>query len=130
VKRLLTALAVGAIAVIGWITFQDFRTFDPRTAVTRASVVAYGHVITSPRSHIVIDEIWKSESSSGIAAGTIVPFSITDNSADRALVCFTPRLFSRQLSVSNVFFVRGDRVGSPAVPLSDLKALCVATPRT
>jgi hypothetical protein len=51
--------------------------------------------------------------------GTVVPFSIPHNSADRALVCFTPRLLSRQFSVSSVFAVRGDSVGVPAVPLSE-----------
>ena len=130
-KWLVTALVACAIALIGWITLQDFQTLDPRTAVTKATVVAYGHVVASSRSHIVIDEIWKrSGSPDTIAVGSVVSFTIPDKSVDRALVCFSPRLLSQRLSPSAIFAVRDDSVGSPAVSLSELKALCTAMPRT
>jgi hypothetical protein len=130
VKWLIISLIAGVIAVLGWITLQDFRTLDPRTAVTKATVVAYGHLVASPRSHIVIDELWKGSGSADVSVGAVVPFAMPDSSVDRALVCFTPRLFSQRLAPSAIFAVRHESVGAPAVPLSDLKALCATTPRT
>jgi hypothetical protein len=131
VKWLIIFLLVGVVAVFGWITLQDFRTLDPRTAVTKAAVVAYGHVVTSPRSHIVIDEIWKgSGSNNTITVGANIAFTMPQEGSDRALVCFSPRLLSRQLAPSAIFAVRSDSVGLPPVPLSELKALCAATPST
>ena len=130
-KWLIISLVVAVVAVFGWITLQDVRQFDPRTAVRRAEVVAYGRVISSPRPHIVIDEIWKkSDGCDSVRIGSIIPWSIADNSFDHALVCFTPRVFSHRLSPSAIFSVRGDSVGLPPVPLSELKALCAATPHT
>jgi hypothetical protein len=131
VKWLVISLVAAAVAALAWITLQDFRSLDPRTAVTRASVVAYGHVVTSPRSHIVIDEIWKrSGSADAITVGTIIPFTMPKGGSDRALVCFSPRLHSQQLAPSAVFAVREESVGFPAVRLSELKDLCAATPST
>jgi len=59
VKWLISFLVVAVGAVFGWIALQDMRQLDPRAEVRRADVVAYGHVISSPRPHVVIDEIWK-----------------------------------------------------------------------
>jgi hypothetical protein len=131
VKWFITFLIVAVIAVFGWITLQDMRTLDPRSAVGQAQVVAYGRVISSSRPHIVIDEIWKTSDHSGsVALGTVIPFSVADRTFDHALVCFTPRMFSHRLSPSAILAVRGDSVGLPPVPLSELKALCAATLRT
>ena len=131
-KWLLTCLVVVIIAAVGWITFQDFRPLDPRSAVSKATVVAFGHVVVSAqRPHVVIDEIWKdSASSKAVAIGTVVPFPAPAGSADHVLVCFTPRVFSHRLSPSAIFAVRSDGVGLPPVPLLELKALCAGTPST
>ena len=131
VKWLIISLVVVVVAVFGWITLQDVRQLDPRTAVRRAEVVAYGRVIPSPRPHILIDEIWKkSDGSDSVRIGSIISWSVADDSFDHALVCFTPRVFSHRLSPSAIFAVRGDSVGLPPVPLSELKALCAATPHS
>jgi hypothetical protein len=131
VKWLITSLVVAVIGVFAWVTLQDMRELDPRAEVTRAGVVAYGHVVFSPRPHIVIDEIWKrSDPSESVAIGAAIPLPVADSSFDRALICFTPRIFSRRLSPSAVFAVRDAGVGLPPVPLSDLKALCTGTPNT
>jgi hypothetical protein len=132
VKWILTCLVAVIIVAVGWITLQDFRSLDPRSAVNRATVVAYGHVVVSAsRPHVVIDEIWKSSASSrAVAIGTVVPFPAPAGAADHVLVCFTPQLLSRRLSPSAIFAIRGDRVGSPSISLSEVKALCNAPPRT
>jgi len=130
-KWLIALLVVAVILVFGWITLQDMGELDPRSAVSRAQVVAYGRVISSPRPHMLIDEIWKrSVSSESVRIGTVVPIPVADGSFDHALVCFTSRMFSHRLSASAIFAVRGQGVGLPAVPLSELKALCAATPST
>lgn len=130
-KWLLTCLVAIIIAAVAWITLQDFRSLDPRSAVSKATVVAYGHVVVSAqRPHVVIDEIWKgSASSKAVAVGTVVPFPAPAGSADHVLVCFTPHLLSRRLSPSAILAVRGDRVGVPPMSLSEVKALCNAPPR-
>jgi hypothetical protein len=126
-KWLITSLIGIVIAVGAWIALQDSRELDPRSAVSQAQLVAYGHVRSSPRPHMVIDEIWKeSGSSESIRIGIVVPIPVADGSFDHALVCFTPRMFSHRLSASAIFPVRGAGVGLPAVPLSELKALCAA----
>jgi heme/copper-type cytochrome/quinol oxidase subunit 2 len=131
VKWLITFLVVAAVAVFAWITLQDTRELDARSAVVKAHVVAYGRVFSSPRPHMVIDEIWKrSGASESIRIGTVVGVPVADSSFDHVLVCFTQHMFSHRLSPSAIFAVRGDGVGLPAVPLSDLKALCAATPST
>ncbi len=130
-KRFLTCLVAVIIAVVVWITLQDFRSLDARSAITRAAVVAHGHVVSAPRPYILIDEIWKSSgSSAAVAIGTIVPFPARGSSADGVLICFTPHLLSRQLSPSAILAIRDDRVGSPSMSLSEVKALCSAPPRT
>jgi hypothetical protein len=131
VKWLISFLVVAIVAVFGWITLQNMRQLDPRAEVRRADVVAYGRVISSPRPHIVIDEIWKiSRSSDSVRIGTVVSAPVADGSFDHALVCFTSRMFSHRLSASAIFAVRGQGVGLPIVPLSELKTLCAATPST
>jgi len=124
--------AVGVIiAAVAWITLQYFRSLDARSAVSRATVVAHGHVVSAPQPYIVIDEIWKSSAFSGaVAIGTIIPFPARGGSADQVLVCFTPGVFSHRLSPSAILAVRSDGVGIPPVPLSELKALCAGTPST
>ena len=131
-KWLLTCLVAIIIAAVAWITLQDFRSLDPRSAVSKATVVAYGHVVVSAqRPHVVIDEIWKgSASSKAVAVGTVVPFPAPAGSADHVLVCFTPHLLSRRLFPSAILAVRGDRVGVPSMSLSEVKALCNAPPHT
>jgi hypothetical protein len=132
VKWFLTCLVVIIIAAVGWIKLQDFRLLDPRSAVSKATVVAYGHVVLSAqRPHVVIDEIWKrSASQEAVPIGTVVPFPAPAGSADHVLVCFTPHLLSRRLSPSAIFAIRDDRVGVPSMSLSEVKALCNASPRT
>jgi len=89
VKWFIACLVAVIIAAVAWITSQDFRSFDPRLAVSRATVVGYGHVVASSPPHIVIDEIWKPYASSqAVAIGTFVPFPAPSGSADRVLVCF------------------------------------------
>ena len=130
-KWVLTCLVAIIIAAVAWIMLQDFRSLDPRAAVSKATVVAHGHVVSAPRPYVVIDEIWKSSAASGaVAIGTIVPFPVRGSSADQVLVCFTPHLLSRQLSPSAILAIRDDRVGSPSMSLSEVKALCSAPPRT
>ena len=131
-KWFLTCLVVVIIAVVGWMTLQNFRSLDPRLAVSKAAVVAYGHVVVSARrSHVVIDEIWKrSTSSEPVAIGTVVPFPVPAGSADQVLVCFTPHLLSRRLSLSVILAIHDDRVGEPSIPLSEVKTLCSAPPHT
>jgi hypothetical protein len=129
VKWLITSLVVAVIAVFGWITLQDMRELDPRSEVGHAQVVAYGRVISSPRPHLLIDEIWKGAGSSeSVRIGTVVPVPVADGSFDHALVCFTTRAFSHRVYPSAIFAVRGDGVGLPPVPLSELKALCARMP--
>jgi hypothetical protein len=129
VKWFITCLVAVIIAAVACITSQNFRSFDPRLAVSRASVVGYGHVVASSPPHIVIDEIWKPYASSqAVAIGTIVPFPAPVGSADRVLVCFTPRLLSRRLFPSAILAIHDDHVGSPSISLSEIKALCNAPP--
>jgi len=130
-KWLIAFMIVAVIAVFGWITLQDLRELDPRSAVAQAQVVAYGRVIPSPRPHMLIDEIWKrTGSSESVRVGTVVSVPVADSLFDHALICFTPHMFSHRLSPSAVFAVRNDGVGLPPVPLSELKALCAGTPST
>ena len=130
-KWFIMCLVAVAIAAVAWITLQDFRSLDARSAISRATVVAHGHVVSAPRPYIVIDEIWKSSASSGaVAIGTIVPFPARGGSADQVLVCFTPRVFSHRLIPSAILAVRSDGVGIPPVPVSELKTLCAGTPNT
>ena len=130
-KWFLACLVPVIIAVVAWITLQDFASLDARSAISRATVVAQGHVVSAPRPYVVIDEIWKASAASGVVAiGTIVPFPAHGSSADQVLVCFTPHLLSRQLSPSAILAIRDGRVGSPSISLSEVKALCSAPPRT
>jgi hypothetical protein len=131
VKWFITCLVAVIVAAVAWITLQDFRFLDPRLAVSRATVVGYGHVVASSPPHIVIDEIWKSSTSSrAVAIGTIVPFPAPGASTDHVLVCFTPRLLSRRLSPSAILAIHDDHIGSFSISLSEIKALCNAPPRT
>ena len=75
-KWFIACLVAVSIAAVAWITSQYFGSFDPRLAVSRATVVGYGHVAVSSPPHIVIDEIWKpSASSQAVVIGTpaVVP---------------------------------------------------------
>jgi hypothetical protein len=131
VKWFIACLVAVSIAAVAWITSQYFGSFDPRLAVSRATIVGYGHVVVSSPPHILIDEIWKpSASSQAIAIGTIIPFPAPVGSADRVLVCFTPRLLSRRLFPSAILAIHDDHVGSPSISLSEIKALCNAPPHT
>jgi len=76
-KWLIALLVVAVILVFGWITLRDMGELDPRSAVSRAQVVAYGRVISSPRPHMLIDEIWKrSASSESVRMGQSFPFRL------------------------------------------------------
>jgi hypothetical protein len=129
-------ICVGAafVAALAWITLEDFAPVDIRSQVARSQVVAYGHFVSdASRPHIVIDELWKrSTGADAVAVGSTVPFRIPAGSRapDAAVVFFARRLLSRRLSPSAVLAVYGDTVGSPQMPLSELKALCIATPST
>ena len=130
-KWFIACLVAVSIAAVAWITSQYFGSFDPRLAVNRATIVGYGHVVVSSPPHILIDEIWKpSASSQDVAIGTVVPFPARVGSADRVLVCFTPRLLSRRLFPSAILAIHDDHVGSPSISLSEIKALCNAPPDT
>ena len=130
-KWFIACLVAVIIAAVAWITSQYFGSFDPRLAVSRATVVGYGHVVVTSPPHIVIDEIWKpSASSQAVAIGSMVPFPAPVGSADHVLVCFIPRLVSRRLSPSAILAIHDDHVGSPSISLSEIKALCNAPPRT
>jgi hypothetical protein len=130
------SVCVGAafIAALAWITLEYWSPPDIRSQIQHSQVVAYGHFVSdASRPRIVIDEIWKrSSSADSVAVGSTVPFTLpaSSHAPDAAIVCFAPRLLSRRLAPSAVFAVYGDHVGLPPLSLSEVKALCAATPST
>jgi len=133
-KRLLLCLAVAFVGALVWITVEDFRPLDIRSQVSTSSVIAYGRFVSEgARSHIVIDEIWKhSPSADPISVGASLPHRIASAAKppDAVVVFFSPRLLSRQLSPAAIVAVYGDRVPAADMSLSELKALCAASPST
>jgi hypothetical protein len=123
-------VGIAFIGALIWITIEDFRELDVRSAVPHASAIAYGRFISDgARSRIVIEEIWRHASSGDpVAVGASLPHRIASNATapDGMVILFSPRLLSRRLVPGAIIGVYGDRV-SAEMSVSELKTLCAGS---
>jgi hypothetical protein len=118
------------IGALVWISIEDSRELlDVRSAVPRASAIAYGRFISDgARSRIVIEEIWRHAASGDpVAVGASLPHRIASGATapDGMVILFSPQWLSRRLVPGTIIEVYGDRVAEMSV--SEFKALCGAS---
>jgi hypothetical protein len=127
---LLLCVAIAFIGALIWITIEDFRELDVRSAVPHAAAIAYGRFISEgARSRIVIEEIWRhAPSGDPVAVGTSLPHRIASDSTapDGVVILWSPRVLSRRLVPGTIIGVYGDRVLAAEMSVSEFKALCAA----
>jgi hypothetical protein len=137
---LLPCIIAAFLGALAWITFEDVSTLnDPRSAASHAAAIVLCSVHPEqPNPHLVFEEIWKpGPSSNELSVGTSISFSPSGSSSDhlpsRAVVFFRRPIWSRSgnLQKDAIFYFDGDVVRrSPQMTISELKAICVATPGT
>ena len=135
-RGLKVILLVGILLVVGavvWITVDALRPIDlpkdARSDISRAATIAYGHIIVADgHSRIVIDEIWKQPSSGHVPSiGSSMSSPLPGDAKPSSLIlCF----HLGRKSPYCILSVYGDRIPAANLSLHDVKALCVATPRT
>jgi hypothetical protein len=131
-RSLKSILAVGVIIVLGaivWVAVDALRPIDVRSDISHSATVACGHVVAADRhSRIIIDEIWKQPSSGAIPSiGSSIPSPLpADAQPSLVILCFR----TGRTSPSSIIAVYGDRIPVANMSVSDVKALCAATPGT
>jgi hypothetical protein len=136
VKWLVSCIVAAVISALAWITFEDVSMTDPRSAASRAAAIVLCGVHTEqPNPHFVIEEIWKHPPSNNtLSVGTFLVFSQPHDTSlhtpERAVVFFRASLWPNHggLRKYAVWYVEGDRVLSPGISISELKAMCVTPP--
>jgi hypothetical protein len=139
-KWWLSCIVAAFLGALAWITFEDVSTLnDPRSAASHAAAIVLCSVHSEqPNPHLVVEEIWKlAPSGHDLSVGTSISFTPSGPASARilskAVVFFRRPLWSRngKLQKDAVFFFDGDVVLlSPRMTISELKAICVATPGT
>jgi len=132
-KWILCFAVLLVVGVIVWIAVDAFRPInvrsDVRSAISRSATIAYGHVVAANgHSRIVIDEIWKNPSSGSVPSiGSSVASPLpAEAKPSSVILCFR----AGRTSPSSIIAVDGDRVPAADMSLSEVKALCGATPGT
>jgi hypothetical protein len=133
-KRLLIWIPVlAAVTLVGaiiWGVIADAtRPLDIRADVSRAAIVAYGHVASEGgRSRVVVQEIWKHSSSAApLSIGASFPSRLPAGAKPDSLILF---FSAHESSPDAIIAVYGDRVPAAEMSLPELKALCAASPGT
>jgi len=139
VKWLLLCIVAAVLGALAWITFEDVSTLnDPSSAASHAAAIVLCSVHPEqPSPHLVVEEIWKPAPGHDLSVGTSISFTPSGPASARipskAVVFFRRPLWPRngKLQKDAVFYFDGDVVLlSPRMTISELKAICVATPGT
>jgi hypothetical protein len=139
-KWLLLCIVAAFLGALAWITFEDVSTLsDPRSAASHAVAIVLCNVHREqPNPHFVVEEIWKpAPGAHDLSVGSSISFAppgfASARTLSKAVVFFRRPLWSRtgKLQKNAVFYFDGDVVlHSPRMTISELKAICVATPGT